>query len=393
MALLRTRQPRRAGIAGLVLVALTVSGCANAEPGVVAYVDDARITQRQVDDAVNAISGTLEEGQRVSSQAVVNAMIHGELAEQVAARQNIVISDSDRDEVLKGSNLAPLLTVEAARPVLDDIADEQIVGSRLGQQYFTEIGKINVTLNPRLGVLDPQREDDHRESVQLARIPGTRRPNALSRWTIPQLARLIDVMATLRQACPWDAQQTHESLAQYLIEETAETIEAVETGDQDHLREELGDLLLQVVFHAEIAAERDGGFTIEDIAAGTADKLIARHPYVFATEETPDDLHFSWEQRKAAEKGRTSVLEGIPDQLSSLARANKIVSRVRSRRVPVDLPSDPIDEDDLGRQVLALVARAQASGIDPDQAVRAAVRDLEARVRVGEASRNRQAAG
>jgi hypothetical protein len=156
MALLRIPQSRRAGIAGMVLVALTVSGCANAEPGVVAYVDDARITQRQVDDAVKAISETLEEGQRVSSQAVVNAMIHGELAEQVAARQNIVISDSDRDEVLKGSNLAPLLTVEAARPVLDDIADQQIVGSRLGQQYFTEIGKINVSLNPRLGVLDPQ---------------------------------------------------------------------------------------------------------------------------------------------------------------------------------------------------------------------------------------------
>jgi XTP/dITP diphosphohydrolase len=121
--------------------------------------------------------------------------------------------------------------------------------------------------------------------------------------------------------------------------------------------------------------------------------LIARHPYVFASDETPDDLHFSWEQRKAAEKGRISVVEGIPDQLSSLARANKIVSRVRSRRVPVDLPSDPIDEDDLGRQVLALVARAQASGIDPDQAVRAVVRDLEARVRVGAASRNRQSAG
>jgi len=209
----------------------------------------------------------------------------------------------------------------------------------------------------------------------------------------PQLTRLIEVMATLRQQCPWDAQQTHRSLVQYLVEETAETIEAVETGDQDHLREELGDLLLQVVFHAEIAAERDGGFTIEDIAAGTADKLIARHPYVFATEETPDDLHFSWEQRKAAEKGRTSVLEGIPDQLSSLARANKIVSRVRSRRVDVELPSDPIDEEDVGRQVLALAARAQASGIDPDQAVRAAVRDLEARVRAGEASRDRQSAG
>jgi XTP/dITP diphosphohydrolase len=209
----------------------------------------------------------------------------------------------------------------------------------------------------------------------------------------PQLARLIEVMATLRQQCPWDAEQTHESLVQYLIEETAETIEAVETGDEDHLREELGDLLLQVIFHAEIAAERDDGFTIDDIAAGIADKLIARHPYVFATDETPADLHFSWEQRKAAEKGRTSVLEGIPDQLSSLARASKIVSRVRSRRVAVDLSSEPIDKDDLGAQVLALVARGQASGIDPDQAVRAAVRDLEARVRVSEAGQNAQVAG
>jgi XTP/dITP diphosphohydrolase len=209
----------------------------------------------------------------------------------------------------------------------------------------------------------------------------------------PQLARLIEVMATLRQQCPWDAEQTHESLVQYLIEETAETIEAVETGDEDHLREELGDLLLQVIFHAEIAAERDDGFTIDDIAAGIADKLIARHPYVFATDETPADLHFSWEQRKAAEKGRTSVLEGIPDQLSSLARASKIVSRVRSRRVAVDLSSEPIDKDDLGAQVLALVARGQASGIDPDQAVRAALRGLEARVRVSEAGQNAHVAG
>jgi XTP/dITP diphosphohydrolase len=208
----------------------------------------------------------------------------------------------------------------------------------------------------------------------------------------PELGRLIDVMATLRQRCPWDAQQTHRSLVQYLVEETAETIEALESENQDHLREELGDLLLQVIFHAEIAAEREDGFSLEEVAAGTADKLIARHPYVFATEETPTDLHFSWEQRKAAEKGRTSVLDGIPDQLSSVARANKIISRARSRRVAVDLPADPIDEDDLGHQVLALVARAQANGIDPDQAVRAAVRGLEASVRVSEASGNAQAA-
>jgi XTP/dITP diphosphohydrolase len=209
----------------------------------------------------------------------------------------------------------------------------------------------------------------------------------------PQLARLIEVMATLRQRCPWDAEQTHKSLVQYLIEETAETVEAIESSDLDHLREELGDLLLQVIFHAEIASERHDGFAIEDVASDIADKLIARHPYVFAADETPTDLHFSWEQRKAAEKGRASVLEGIPEQLSALARANKIISRARSGRVPVELPAEDIEFGDLGGSMLALVARAQAHGIDPDQALRRAVRELERRVRDAEASRNSRAAG
>ena len=209
----------------------------------------------------------------------------------------------------------------------------------------------------------------------------------------PQLARLIEVMATLRQCCPWDAEQTHDSLVQYLIEETAEVIEAIESNDLDHLREELGDLLLQVIFHAEIASERDDGFTIEDVAGGIADKLIARHPYVFAADETPADLHFSWEQRKAAEKGRASVLEGIPEQLSALARANKIISRARSRRVAVDLPAEEVEFADLGNSILALVARGQVKGIDPDQALRRAIRELEGRVRDAEASRRSHAAG
>jgi XTP/dITP diphosphohydrolase len=136
--------------------------------------------------------------------------------------------------------------------------------------------------------------------------------------SLPQVERLAEVMARLRHACPWDAQQTHRSLVQYLIEETGETIEAIESGDHAHLREELGDLLLQVVFHAQIAAEAEPGFDLDDVAAGVADKLISRHPYVFASEDVPTDLHGSWEQRKAREKGRRSVLEGIPEQLSSL---------------------------------------------------------------------------
>lgn len=200
----------------------------------------------------------------------------------------------------------------------------------------------------------------------------------------PGLSRLADVMATLRRRCPWDAEQTHRSLVQYLIEETAELVEAIETGDHDHLAEELGDVLFQVYFHAEIAAETGEGFDLDDVAAGVADKLIRRHPHVFRGEGVPVDLDRTWEQRKAEEKGRTSVLEGIPEQLSALARAGKIISRARSRQVPVELPDEPIAADELGRQIVALVARAHAGGIDPDQAVRDAIRELERDVRVAE---------
>lgn len=195
-------------------------------------------------------------------------------------------------------------------------------------------------------------------------------------------------MARLRQECPWDAQQTHRSLVQYLIEETAETVEAIELADQDHLREELGDLLLQVIFHAEIASERTRGFTVEEVARGIADKLISRHPYVFATAEVPVDLHYTWEQRKAAEKGRTSALQGIPEQLSALARANKIIGKARSRRVELVLPDEPTTAEEVGAQILTLAARAQASGIDPEQALRDAVRVLEAQVRHAESARD-----
>ena len=109
-----------------------------------------------------------------------------------------------------------------------------------------------------------------------------------------ELERLVGVMHALREGCPWDARQTHRSLVHYLVEETLEVVEAVEEGDDAQLVEELGDLLLQVVFHAEIAAQ-EGRFTIEDVARGISDKLIARHPYVFADADVPADLMGSWE--------------------------------------------------------------------------------------------------
>ncbi len=200
-----------------------------------------------------------------------------------------------------------------------------------------------------------------------------------------QLHRLVKVMERLRRECPWDAEQTHRSLATYLVEETGEVLDAIETGDDTDLVEELGDLLLQVVFHAEIAAQQ-GRFALNDVARGIADKLVHRHPYVFTDAAVPDDLMGSWEARKRAEKGRNSSLDGIAQNLSSLARATKVVSRARNHGVAVDLASEPITADAVGAQILELVQRAQASGVDADQATRDALRALEGCVLDAEAA-------
>ncbi len=200
----------------------------------------------------------------------------------------------------------------------------------------------------------------------------------------PEVERLVEVMTALRVGCPWDAAQTHRSLVTYLVEESAEVVEAIESGTDEHLVEELGDLLLQVVFHAEIARQQ-GRFDIDGVARGIADKLVARHPYVFADGDVPDDLMGSWEARKRAEKGRTSALDGIPP-LNALARAGKVVSRARSHAVDLDLAAEPVTASEVGESIVALVARAQASGVDADQAVRDAVRALERAVLEAEAT-------
>jgi XTP/dITP diphosphohydrolase len=198
----------------------------------------------------------------------------------------------------------------------------------------------------------------------------------------PQLERLLQVMHTLRSQCPWDAQQTHLSLVNYLVEETLEVVEAIEAGDDGELLEELGDLLLQVAFHSEIASET-GRFSIEDVAARIADKLISRHPYVFADGEVPEDLMGSWEQRKAVEKQRTEITEGIPEKMSALARAAKVLDRARSYGYPAgELGVEPADVEpgEIGPEFLRLVAAAQAAGLDPEQEARAALRKLERRL-------------
>jgi XTP/dITP diphosphohydrolase len=191
------------------------------------------------------------------------------------------------------------------------------------------------------------------------------------------LLELVEVMARLRRECAWKAGQTHESLARYLLEETYETVEAIESGDDDHLREELGDLLLQILFHAVIAEEQ-GRFDIDDVAADLVEKLVRRNPHVFAPDDgapatDPVAINEQWERIKAAEKQRPGVMDGVPEELPALLRAVKALDRLeRAGSEPrVDAGSG-----DLGDRLLALADEARASGVDPEQALRAAVRRL-----------------
>lgn len=150
---------RRAAAALSTVAVLLSAGCSNAAPGVVAYVGDTEISERQVDTAVAAVSTTVQEGQTVSTEAVVNAMIQGELSAQIARDKKIVITDGQRDTFLKTTNLAPLLSVPGAKEVAYDVADQQIVSSKLGAKaYLAEVEKRPVKLNPRYGVLDPKQK-------------------------------------------------------------------------------------------------------------------------------------------------------------------------------------------------------------------------------------------
>jgi hypothetical protein len=148
-----------AALVGVVVLTLLPAGCAKADPSVVAYVGNSKISQQQLDDAVEGVSAILEEGQSVSHAAVVNALIHGAIAEQVAATNKIRITDGERDALIKNSNLAGLLNVPKARPLAYDVADQQIVSEKVGSAaYLAAVAEQQVTLNPRFGVLDPNQK-------------------------------------------------------------------------------------------------------------------------------------------------------------------------------------------------------------------------------------------
>lgn len=204
----------------------------------------------------------------------------------------------------------------------------------------------------------------------------------------PRLDELIAVLERLRApgGCAWDREQTHASLVQYLVEESAELVEAIESGSRDELVEELGDVLYQVLFHADIATEA-GEFTIEDVAAHMTAKMVGRHPHVFGdvVADTADQVAANWEQLKAVEKShRTSVLDGIPAGMPALALADKTLGRASKVGVTREGRAIPDTEEELGAELLAVVAGARAAGLDAERALRGAIRELRAEVRRAE---------
>lgn len=194
------------------------------------------------------------------------------------------------------------------------------------------------------------------------------------------LARAVQIMDRLRSpgGCPWDAQQTHESLRKYLLEEAYEAVDAIDSGDRDHLREELGDVLLQVLFHARIAAEhRTDPWDIDDVANDLSDKLVRRHPHVFADVQVEDaaEVNANWETIKAAEKQRTGPFDGVVWSQPALPLAAAVLRRADHHGVDLDVDGPPGNaEERIGRELLQLAAKARAANIDPELALRRVVR-------------------
>jgi XTP/dITP diphosphohydrolase len=205
------------------------------------------------------------------------------------------------------------------------------------------------------------------------------------------LREAAETMRAVRDRCVWTQQIDHRALVPYLVEESAELIDAVEEDDRAELREELGDLLWQVLFHAEIASrDAEDPFDIDDVARGLTEKMVRRHPHVFgdAVATTPEEVLVHWNAAKAAEKSaRTSVLDGVSERMPSLALAQKLLSKAAQvdtvPPMPVD-PGAPASEAELGDALLALVATARANGWDAERALRERLRTLQADIRTAE---------
>ena len=209
--------------------------------------------------------------------------------------------------------------------------------------------------------------------------------------------RLVQVMDQLRSpgGCPWDAEQTHESLARYLLEETYEALEAMDQGDLGSLREELGDLLLQVVFHARIAQESDPSFSLDAIAQGVVDKLVRRHPHVFTdlVVTSNEELEANWAKIKEEEKQRESVTDGVPQAMPALQLATQLIYRARKSGVvagdsqlkeSVREAIGEVSQEQIAALLVATVELAREADIDAESVLRAEMMRYRTRVRESE---------
>jgi XTP/dITP diphosphohydrolase len=201
-----------------------------------------------------------------------------------------------------------------------------------------------------------------------------------------QLLRLLEVMDRLRSpgGCPWDAEQTHQSLIKYLLEESYEFVDSVDENDRVAMREELGDILLQVYFHSRIAQDHPTDpFSIEDVASGIADKLIRRHPHVFGGVEakSSEEVKQNWEELKRVEKGRNSATDGVALAQPALPLITKLIYRAEKNGIKLDLPTTDIDKDvssevAISDALVAAVVAAIKQGIEPEDLLRARAREI-----------------
>ncbi|MFM8921676.1 MAG: MazG family protein [Candidatus Nanopelagicaceae bacterium] len=206
-----------------------------------------------------------------------------------------------------------------------------------------------------------------------------------------ELLRLVEVMDRLRSpgGCPWDGEQTHQSLIKYLLEESYEFVDSVDENDRNAMREELGDILLQVYFHSRIAEEdTTDPFNIEDVARGITEKLIRRHPHVFADEKvnSSDELLANWERLKAEEKGRTSATEGVALSQPALPLLTKLIYRADKNGIELNLPTLEMNnhvppEVAIGDMLVAAVGAAIKLGIEPEDLLRTRARELSAEIK------------
>jgi XTP/dITP diphosphohydrolase len=208
-----------------------------------------------------------------------------------------------------------------------------------------------------------------------------------------ELQRLVGVMDRLRSpgGCPWDAEQTHESLVKYLLEESYEFIDSVEAKDREGMREELGDVLLQVYFHSRIAEDHPTDpFSIEDVARSITDKLIRRHPHVFEGLQVSgtEEIIENWEEIKAREKGRTSALDGVALAQPALPLVEKLLYRAEKYKVNVELTkyqSDkPATQESVGEALASIIAWARDNEIDPENALRLYGRQIVEQIKAAE---------